>query len=273
MPSPLPHAPDPRLDTYTIQHWEAFDPAGSTLPQLIDALDESVDRTRRLYEIHFLIWFPFMAALSLFDDFYRELFGDGSDFDAYRLLQGFPNQTLEGGRALSQLSRRALQLPWVRGVLEEQPAEAVTATLEATPEGQTFLGLLRDYLAAWGQRGDRWGWSFPSWIEDPLPVIKTLKDYVRQPDRDLEAKMAAQVAEREELVARALERLQSYPADVVHRFEFLLQGAQRAIVLTEDHSHTGSISAACTTSTVSRSKWVVDSPRRVWSISPTTCSC
>jgi pyruvate,water dikinase len=49
--------------------------------------------------------------------------------------------------------------------------------------------------------------------------------------------MAAQVAERDGLVARARQRLRSYPADVVNRFEFLLQAAQRAIVLTEDHSH------------------------------------
>jgi phosphohistidine swiveling domain-containing protein len=220
-----------------LQHWEALDPASSTLSQLIDALDDSVERTRRLYEIHFLIWLPFMAAISLFDDFYRDVLGGVSDFDAYRLLQGFDNKTVESGRALWQLSRRALQVAPVRVVLKQEPAEAVTAALEESPEGRRFLDLLHEYLQTWGQRGDRWGWSFPSWIEDPTPVIRTLKDYVRQPYRDLEGELAAQVAEREQLVSAARERLRSHPPDVVNRFEFLLKAAQKAIVLTEDHSH------------------------------------
>jgi pyruvate,water dikinase len=220
-----------------LQHWEALDPASSTLPQLIDALDDSVERTKRLYEIHFLIWLPFMAAISLFDDFYRDVLGGVSDFDAYRLLQGFDNKTVESGRALWQLSRRALQVAPVRVVLEQEPTEAVTAALEESPEGRKFLDLLHKYLQTWGQRGDRWGWSFPSWIEDPTPVIRTLKDYVRQPDRDLEGELAAQVAEREQLVSAAHERLRSHPPDVVNRFEFLLKAAQTAIVLTEDHAH------------------------------------
>ena len=49
--------------------------------------------------------------------------------------------------------------------------------------------------------------------------------------------MAAQAAEREQLVAQARERLRSHSPDVRDRFEFLLQAAQKAIVLTEDHSH------------------------------------
>jgi phosphohistidine swiveling domain-containing protein len=219
-----------------LQHWEALDPVCSTMPQLVDALEESVARTRRLYEIHFLIWLPFMSAISMFDDFYRRVLG-GSDFAAYRLLQGFTNKTVESGRELWQLSRRVLRVASVRVVLEREAAEAVITALEATPEGQEFLGLLHGYLEAWGQRGDRWGWSFPSWIEDPTPVIKTLQDYVRQPDRDLEAEMAEQVAEREQLVAEARERLRDHPPDVRQRFEFLLDAAQKAIVLTEDHAH------------------------------------
>ena len=84
------------------------------MPQLVDAVEESVDRARRLYEIHFLIWFPFMSAISLFDDFYRDVLGSVSDFDSYRLLQGFENMTVASGRALWQLSRQALQAGSVR---------------------------------------------------------------------------------------------------------------------------------------------------------------
>jgi phosphohistidine swiveling domain-containing protein len=49
--------------------------------------------------------------------------------------------------------------------------------------------------------------------------------------------MAAQVTQREQLVSAARERLRSHPPDAIDRFEFLLNAAQKAIVLTEDHSH------------------------------------
>ena len=254
VPTTRPDVPDPletaigRLDELWdgeylpeirrhLREWEAVAPADLALPQLADAVADGVERARRLYELHFLIWFPFMSAISLFDDFYRDVLGNVSDFDAYRLLQGFDNMTVASGRALWQLSRQALRVASVRAVLEREPAEAVTAALTATAEGRRFLAALREYLEAWGQRGDRWGWSFPSWIDDPTPVIKTLHDYVRQPDRDLDGELAAQAAERERLVAQARERVRRQPADVRERFEFLLQAAQKAIVLTEDHSH------------------------------------
>jgi pyruvate,water dikinase len=226
----------PEIKRY-LADWEAFDPAGESLPQLVQRMDECIAGTKRLYEIHMLIWFPFMTAISSFDDLYRDLFSQEGAFDAYRLLQGFENKTVEGGRALWGLSRQALASPAVRTVLEEEAAADVPAALERTPEGRAFLADLRAYLDVWGRRGDRWGWSYPSWIEDPTPAIKNLKDYVAQPDRDLDAELAAQVAERERLVAAARQRLEGYPQPVVERFEFLLAAAQQAIVLTEDHAY------------------------------------
>jgi pyruvate,water dikinase len=68
-------------------------------------------------------------------------------------------------------------------------------------------------------------------------VLKNLKDFVAQPDRDLDAELAALAAERERLVAAARERLRGHPRPVVDRFEFLLAAAQQAIVLTEDHTY------------------------------------
>ena len=81
-------------------------------------LDDSVERTRRLYEIHFLIWLPFMSAISLFDDFYRDVLGSVSDFDAYRLLQGFDNKTVAKRAGVVAAQPAALRVASVRAVLE-----------------------------------------------------------------------------------------------------------------------------------------------------------
>jgi len=91
-----------------LAYWDSFDLRGATMPELLIHLDETLDRVRRLWAIHFLVVYPAYVAISQFDDLYRDLFGEGGAFDSYRLLQGFDNKTLETNRALWGLSRRAL---------------------------------------------------------------------------------------------------------------------------------------------------------------------
>jgi pyruvate,water dikinase len=109
--------------------------------------------------------------------------------------------------------------------------------LEESPGGRAFLGRLQAYLKEYGQLGEKpFQLYAPGWIEDPTPMIKNLKDYITQPDRDLEAELAALAVEREELVAQARQRLAGYPQPVVQEFEFLLKAAQEAAVVGEDHN-------------------------------------
>jgi len=167
--------------------WQAYDLAGASLPDLLDHLDEAIGRGTRLWEIHFLLAFPMLLALSLFDDFYRDLFGDEDAFQAFRLLQGFDNKTLESNRALWRLSRRVLAEPRLRQVFEGVPVPEIVPALEQTTEGRVFLTELRTFLVEFGRRGDSWGLRLPGWIEDPTSVIRHIKDYTAQPERDLDA--------------------------------------------------------------------------------------
>lgn len=221
-----------------LAYWENFDLAGATLPQLISHLDESLKRLARVWEIHFQIILPSFLALNLFDELYRDLFGHDDSFGAFRLLQGFDNKYLEADRTLWQLSRLALTLPTVSQALETCATAEVIPTLEKSPEGHIFLLELQVYLDEYGQCSHKAdGLSAVSWIEDPTPLITNLKDYLTQPDRDLETELRAQVVAREELVAQAREQLQGYPQPVTNRFETLLKAAQVATMLHEEHNY------------------------------------
>jgi pyruvate,water dikinase len=214
--------------------WEQFDLPGATTPDLLAHLDETLLRWDRIWTIHF----DFAGALrsqSRFEDFYNDVFGSDDAFAAYRLLQGFDNLTLRTGRALWELSRQARDLPAVRAILEARPAPAVIPELERSDDGRAFLRQLRAYLDEYGQRGDSWGLSHPSWIEDPTPVIENLQRYITQPERDPDLELARLAAEREQHVAVARETLRTYPAPVRQQFESLLRSAQQGVVLLEDH--------------------------------------
>ena len=217
------------------EYWDRFDLRGASMPELLAHLDETVARFRRLWEIHFTVNFPMMLSISMFEEFYRDLFGSDGAFDAYRLLQGLDNKTVETGRELWRLSCEALKMPEVRKVLEKKAAADVLPALEGSTEGQEFLAKLNAYLDEYGQRGDLWGVSYPTWAEDPTPVIKMLKDYVTQSGGGPDEELAALAAERERLVAESRERLKGYPQAVRDEFESSLKAAEEGMVLSEDH--------------------------------------
>lgn len=215
---------------------EALEPRGvlSTVG-LVDVLEGYWEHLHRLWEIHFEIVFPAYVAVSEFEDLYRDLFG-GGQFDAYRLLHGFPTRTFEVGCDLWRLSRIALRSPEVTEVLATEAAVDIPAVLAASADGRRVLDELDRHLDAFGHRTATWGLQTPSFIEDPAPVLKVLKDYVTQPDSASPGhELERRTREREVAVADARERLRGYPAPVVARFEAMLAAAQVGLLLTEDH--------------------------------------
>jgi phosphohistidine swiveling domain-containing protein len=236
-----------RLDALWNEEWlpeilrhlaalEAFDLEAADVPGLLGYFDATVERFRRLWQIHFLQTSPVYLAMSQLEELCRELFPDVAGLASYRLTQGLGNATYEGGRALWALSRRAGELPAARRAIEGEEAGEVVAALEGTAEGRIFLAELRAYLEKWGKRGEMMGLGYPSWLEDPAPAIRQLKDYLAHPERDVEAEHAGLVEARERALAELRARLSGYPAVVRQQFEDALRLAQVATVISEDHN-------------------------------------
>jgi len=224
----------PEIQQY-LKDWEDFDLRGASMPELLAHLDETLAKLQRLWEIHFAIAFPMLMAISTFEEFYRDLFDSEDIFEAYHLLQGLDNKTVESGRMLWRLSRKALEMPAVRKILEESAAADVVPALEGSAEGREFLTAFGAYLNEYGHRGDKWGVSYPTWAENPTPVVKMLKDYITQPGGGPDEELTALAAERERHLAETRERLGSYPQAMRDQFEILLKAAEEGTVLSEDH--------------------------------------
>ena len=221
-----------------LAYFESCDLRGLSLAQLRAHFAESLRRVERLSELHFLVALPAFFAMSEFEELYCDLFEGATPLDALRLLQGFDNKTLEGDRALWQLSRAALALPSVRQVLAECAAADVIPALEGSGEGRRFLADLRAYLDQFGQRLNTFYLlTEPSWIEDPTTVIECLKAYTTIAGADPESEQAALAAGREKAVAEARAKLAGYPQPVVKQFETLLKAAQTGAVISEDHNY------------------------------------
>lgn len=226
----------PELDAHWA-FWAEFNLDGADMPALLAHLEESLERGARLYELHYLMGPPMWFAIDEFETLVRDLFPGTTQLDAHRMLQGFDNKTLEMGRALWRLRNRAKAAPAVRRIFETYPTEEIWSALAFTNSGRNFLQALRGFLATYGRRSNLWDWGYPSWEDDPTPVLNNLKTYLAQPDRDLEAEQAQVVARRETAIREAREALSSYPRPVIQRFEQWLHAAQVALVLTENHTY------------------------------------
>jgi rifampicin phosphotransferase len=221
-----------------LARWRAFDLGDASDAALVAHLRDTVAWSERAWHIHFLVAFPVIISMSLFDDLYCELLGAGDGHGAYRLLQGQDNLSLVVDRDLYALSRKALASDDVARLLETEAAGDVVAKLGGFAEGRTFLGELDAFLAEHGRRTSLYlTVSAPSWIEDPTPLITVLQDAVTQPERDHEAALEALAEERERLTAEARERLAGFPEALRGQFEFLLGAARQGSVLQEDHNY------------------------------------
>ncbi|WAS96616.1 non-ribosomal peptide synthetase [Nannocystis punicea] len=215
---------------------QSIDLAGASLSQLVAHLVDLRRRVVRLWEIHFELMYPVTLALSDFDDAYRDLFPDARPLDVYELLAGFPTKTTEANLRLWDIGRAAARDPAARALVVDTPPEALLAALATSPEGQALHAELQGYLRVYGERGDDLYIDRPTWNEAPLPVLRSLREAVLQPDRDLAAELRQQAARREARLAEVRQALAAHPRPVVDEFEALLAAAQASTFLGEEHN-------------------------------------
>ena len=216
-----------------LRFWQDADLAGASLHELIELAHETRRRWGRLWEIHFELLVPTLLAGSLFQETYADLFGAEQAFDAFTLLQGFGNKTTEINVALWRLAQAAGDD--VRSVVLDTDPDTVANVLRGSDAGRRFLQAFDGYLQAYGRRSETWELQYPSWLEDPTPVWRMLREHLSQPDADPEAELARLAGRRDAALAEARARLADYPKPVVEHFEAMLRAAQNAAILSEDH--------------------------------------
>jgi phosphohistidine swiveling domain-containing protein len=218
-----------------IKDWDAYDLSAASTEDLRAHFSQVREGSHRLADLHFQIITPVYIALSLLDDLYNDLFSDGV-FESQKLFQGFDNKTMEVGRALWDLSRKAVASDGVREIFEAYAPGDVMNALAELGDGQAFSKELDVFLNSHGRRVSDWGIRHESWLEDPTPVMVNIRDYIQQ-ERDPDAEHEERAAEREDAIATVRTRLQGYPSNVRDEFERLLNAAAVAVVLTEDHGY------------------------------------
>lgn len=245
LPGDLPEAADnyatwerrwlPEIED-SLAQLAAFDLAGATDEGVARQIDETIERVARMWMIHGLIEF----GQSDFVDLCEELL-ETDEATAIRMLQGFPNKSLEADDGVRALARLAGQQPELAATVRASaPAELLDA-VAGVAGGAQFLAAVDSYLDEFGRRSDNFTeLSLPSWSEEAAPLLALVRAYLDTlPDAPDEGgeRRARVVEQREAAIAEAWARLAGEPAALRERFERELATAQQRTMLNEDHNY------------------------------------
>lgn len=139
-------------------------------------------------------------------------------------LRGFPSPTVDAEAELEELAERVRASDELRALIVATPAADLPEALRSTPAGQGLLTVFSRYLERYGHQVYNLDFVVPTQVDDPLPVLLSLKAMVQRPGRDPRARQRAIVAERDALVDETADSL-----DPLRRrlFRMLLGWAQR----------------------------------------------
>lgn len=213
----------------------AFDLDGAPFAGLCAHVGVVRDRVERLWELHNDLLIPLLLAMHDFEEAHRDLFPDAGPLGVFGLLGGLPNKTTESNLALWELGRRAAEDPALRATIAEGSPATLRAALAETAAGRVLWADVEAFLRVYGERNDDLFLDRPTWIEEPTPVLRGLREAVLQPGRDLAAEFVRHAELREAKIAAVREALAALPGAVAEEFERLLEAAQVGTILSEDH--------------------------------------
>ncbi|MGB9886261.1 MAG: PEP-utilizing enzyme [Moorellales bacterium] len=204
-----------------------------SLPKLTEVLKETIEASKRAWELHF---FGQYAALSAYTDFEELCLRNGiSEKEIRTFLQGYDTKVYETDRALWGLANLAHDLGLEEAFVTAESTEALEKYLELSPRGRAWLKEFRDFLEYYGRRTTAAVFDpyYPTWREEPWPVLFTLKTYILKGGFSFEDHTRKVIEERDRAVQSTMARLGEQAAE---DFRLRLGPAQATYPFFEDHN-------------------------------------
>ena len=175
-----------------------------------------------------------MAALYLeFEAYCLEMGLEEKDF--VTMLKGFESMPSKTDEELWNLSIAAEE-KGLNDIFLNEPAENLLAVLEGTPKAKEWLERLGNFLDTYGNRisAAHLDVLFPTWKEDPTPVLDTLKSYFPRRESGWDFFEARQTVndQREDAIKACKAKINK---DDLPHFERFLKAAQKIYAYQEDH--------------------------------------
>lgn len=208
-------------------------------PALLAHLKQAEQMNRRAWEIHFILMYPADGLYLQFEGYCKELGLEEKDF--VEMLKGFEGMPARTDAELWKLAQLAANAGLEETFLTT-PSDALLATVAGRPGGKDWLTQFHAFQDVYGHRisAAHLDVLFPTWKEDPAPVLSTIKSYFRRMDEGWNFEEArAEVARRRDRAIKAfettLERDKQFDKPAMAEFRRFLKAAQQIYAYQEDH--------------------------------------
>jgi pyruvate,water dikinase len=160
----------------------------------------------KLLNYDFLMIAVIGRAYGLLNTILARYFGEEADERCAKLITGVTgNVTMETNKELWDLAQKAKKSTVIRNLLNKENEAEFQILLASSPEGQSFQEELDKFLKNYGHREVRLDILYPTWIEDPAPVLSFLRAYLESDDtQSPHVQQARLIKEREALTDEIL---------------------------------------------------------------------
>lgn len=195
-----------------------------------NALDRLEEIYLTFWEAHFRIVLPRMTAGFGFEQAFAKAFPDRDSQEAYGLLVGEMNKSLESDRRLWQLAQALKAVPQVAQALAE---DNIYGALSEMPTAQPVLQELDEYLQEYGWR-TVYAHEFvhPTWVEDPNYCLAVIRGYLER-DFDFDRHWQHVIRQRDEEYTQLVNQIADPALQSAFREHYAL--ALEAWPIDEDH--------------------------------------
>ncbi len=205
--------------------------------QLLANFEETIDTTRRMWEIHMYMMYGVYTAFVLFEQLTKQLLGiDDTSPQFHKLTSGFDNKSFQVDKGLFELAKLAQEMG-LKDTFLKTPGEKLKDALKAAPKGQEFMKKFDDFMEKdAGIRMERMAEiNVPTWLEDPTPAFNVIKMSLERGvsyslDDERKKREAERVVAEKEVLAKIAPEQRSW-------FQMILKLAQSSSRFSEEHNH------------------------------------
>lgn len=219
------------------ENLKTLDLETATNIQLLENFEETIDTSRRMWEIHMHMMYGTYTPYVLFEQLCKQMLNiDDTHPTFHKLVSGFDNESFRVDRKLWEFSVKATDMG-LQNLFTEIPSKDLKPKLEGSNKGKQFLMEFNEFLnkdAGW--RMERMAEiNIPTWEEDPTPGFETIKIYLKKGgDFDLDEDRKKNERERKDAEKEVLAKI---APEQKGWFSMLMKVAQNCSRFSEEHNH------------------------------------
>ena len=204
------------------------------MPHLLEHLKRAEKINRRNWEIHFKLMYPADSVYFTFEDFCKK--HGVEEKDLVIMLRGFESIATQTDEELWNLAKYAEECG-LKELLISNEADQILGKMKDMPEAEAWRKRFKHFLRIYGNRvvAAHLDVDTPTWLEDPLPVLDTIKGYFPRMDGgwDFFSSKEQIKTQREEAIVEFENKLDNDEEKAT--FKKLLKAAQGVYAFQEDH--------------------------------------